>query len=223
MDGYYRVGELGMNLAAGSFVIPAARFEPIDAATRLLEEAEARARQIIADAEQAYRDEQKRGYEDGLTEARLSASERLLAENRALEVGLQKIEHELSRVVISCVKKLIDSFSDAQRAEAMVHAALRQMRQEKRAELRVPVALFPHFRSSIAALTKEFPEVELVDVVEDGSLEGSHIILETSIGRVDGNLDSRLGDLDVIIHRAHAGPTEPPQTSAADPVHANHE
>jgi hypothetical protein len=63
---------------------------------------------------------------------------------------------------------------------------------------------------------------ELVDVVEDSTLEGSHIILETSIGRVDGNIGQRLSDLDVIIHRAHASAAEPPHGTAADPLQAPH-
>ena len=222
MDGYYRIGELGASLASGPFVIPAQRFEPIDAATRLLQEAEARARQIVADAEQAYRDEQKRGYDDGLAEARLGTVERLLAENRSLEIGLQNFEHDLSRIVMSCVRKLVDGFNDAERAEALVRTALKQMRQEKRAELRVPPALGQHFKGMIGNLIQEFPEVELVDVVEDSSLEGSHIVLETSIGRVDGNLGQRLSDLDVIIHRAHASAAEAAPSTAADPLQASH-
>ena len=223
MDGYYRIGELGLSLASGPFVIPADRFEAVDGATRLLQDAEAKAKDIIAAAEQAYRDEQKRGYEDGLTEARLGAAERLLSENRALEIGLQNLEHDLSRVVMSCVRKLVDGFNDSEKAEALVRAALKQMRQEKRAELRVAPALSAHFKGMIGDLIKEFPEVELVDVVEDHTLEGSHIIVETSIGRVDGNIGQRLTDLDVIIHRAHASAAEPAHGSAADPLQAPHD
>jgi type III secretion protein L len=202
--GYYRLNELDFKLAAGAHVVPRSEFAAVEQANHLLSEAEATCARIIREAEEAYQSEMRRGYEDGLVEARIQSVGQLLQENRELDQGLLEIQRDLARLVVDCVRKLVDGFDDVTRAEALVKAAMRQMRRENVAELRVPTSLHEHFRQRIAAILSEFPEVQLVDVVEDSTLEPPRIILETSIGRVDGNLAQRLDDLETVIRSAHA-------------------
>jgi flagellar biosynthesis/type III secretory pathway protein FliH len=59
-----------------------------------------------------------------------------------------------------------------------------------------------HFRTAIASITREFPEIELVDVVEDAALTAPQIVLETSIGRVEGDFGHRVGELEEILRTA---------------------
>jgi type III secretion protein L len=202
--GYYRLSELGFKLAAGAHIVRRSEFAAIEQANRLLAQAEATCAQMLEQAEKSYQDETRRGYEDGLVEARIQSVGQLLTENRELDQGLLEIQRDLARLVVDCVRKLVDGFDDVSRAEALVKAAIRQMRREKVAELRVSPALHEHFRERISAITSEFPEVQLVDVVEDPTLDSSRIILETSIGRVDGNIEQRLDDLETVIRSAHA-------------------
>jgi type III secretion protein L len=202
--GYYRLNELDFKLAAGAHIVPRSEFAAVEQANHLLSQAEATCARIIREAEEAYQSEMRRGYEDGLVEARIQSVGQLLQENRELDQGLLEIQRDLARLVVDCVRKLVDGFDDVTRAEALVKAAMRQMRRENAAELRVPTSLHEHFRQRIAAILGEFPEVQLVDVVEDSTLEPPRIILETSIGRVDGNLAQRLDDLETVIRSAHA-------------------
>jgi type III secretion protein L len=202
--GYYRLNELEFKLAAGAHIVPRPEFAAVEEANRLLSQAEATCAQILQRAEEAYQNEMRRGYEDGLVEARIQSVGQLLNENRELDQGLLEIQRDLARLVVDCVRKLVDGFDDVTRAEALVKAAMRQMRRENVAELRVPSSLHRHFRERIGAILSEFPEVQLVDVVEDSTLEPPRIILETSIGRVDGNLARRLDDLETVIRSAHA-------------------
>jgi type III secretion protein L len=202
--GYYRLNELDFKVAAGAHVVPRSEFAAVEEANRLLSQAEATCARILREAEEAYQNEMRRGYEDGLVEARIQSVGQLLHDNRELDQGLLEIQRDLARVVIDCVRKLVDGFDDVTRAEALVKAAMKQMRRENVAELRVPTSLHGHFRERIAAILSAFPEVQLVDVVEDSTLEPPRIILETSIGRVDGNLAQRLDDLETVIRSAHA-------------------
>ena len=202
MVGYYRLSDLGFRLAAGAHVIKRAEFSAVDEANRLLGEAESKAAAIVAAAQKAYEEEKLRGYRDGLADARLEAVQRLLEESAVLDQSLVQIERDLSRLTAASVRKLIDGFDDEARAEAVIRVALKQMRREKRAELRVPSRLFEHFRGRIGEIVKDFPEVDLVDVVDDPALDPSQIILETSIGRVDGDLGARLEDLESVIRSA---------------------
>jgi type III secretion protein L len=202
--GYYRLNELGFKLSAGAHIIRRSEFAALEEANEIISDAEATAAQIGQEAKEAYDAEKQRGYEDGLVEARIHSVGQLLHENHQLDQGLLGIERDLSRLVSSCIRKFIGGFDNAARAEALVKAAMKQMRREKLAELKVPTELYPYFRERITAIVNEFPEVQLIDVIEDPSLDPSRIILETNIGRVDGNIVQRLDDLEAVIRSAHA-------------------
>lgn len=208
MVGYYRLKELGYRLPAGTQILSKEEFAPIAQATALLADAEARAAAIVAESEAAYQRECARGYEDGMAKARLEAAERLLEESGILDAKLREIERDLAQVVTTCVRKLVDTFDDITRAEATVRGALKQMRREKKAELRVSSEQLAHFRAAIGDIIKDFPEVELVDVIEDTSLVAPQVILETSIGRVEGDFGRRLAELEEILRTAASRRTE---------------
>jgi type III secretion protein L len=197
--GYYRLKELGFRLPAGAHVLTADAVAPLDAATALLAEAEARADSIVAQAREEYERQSRQGYEDGLARARVEAVERLLREGAALDAGLAAMEAELGRVVTACVRKLVDTFDDQARAEAVVRGALRQMRRERRFELRVSPPQYTAFKEGIGAITAEFPEIELIDVVEDAALTPPQIVIESSIGRVEAAFGDSLAEFEAVL------------------------
>lgn len=199
MAGYYRLKDLGFTLASGAHVLSREAVEPIAAATALVDEAHRSAEQIVADARDAYEAEKRRGYEEGLTLARLETARMLLAETDLLDRKLAGAEAELTDVVVAAVRRLVQGFSDREKAEILVRAALKQMRREKKAELRVSHEQYHELRESISGLLKEFPEVELVDVVEDPTLVAPQVIVETSIGRVEGDIGRHLEELEAIV------------------------
>jgi type III secretion protein L len=199
MAGYYRLKELGFSLAAGAHVLPKDAVEPLAAATALVDEAHRSAEQIVADAREAYEAEKRRGYEEGLALAKLEAARMLLAETDLLDRKLAGAEAELTDVVVTAVRRLVQGFSDREKAEILVRAALKQMRREKKAELRVSHEQYFELRESITGILQEFPEVELVDVVEDPTLVAPQVIVETSIGRVEGDIGRHLDELEAIV------------------------
>ncbi|GJD91454.1 Yop proteins translocation protein L [Methylobacterium hispanicum] len=216
MVAYYRLSELGYRLAPGLQVLPPEAFEPVPAATALLRDAEARAAAIVAEAEQEYARRSAQGYADGLARAELESVERLLREGVQLDAGLKAAEAEMARIVMACVRRLVDSFDDEARTVAAVRGALRQMRRERRAELRVAPAHYAAMRDRIAGIVADFPEVEFVDVVEDPALMPPQIVLESSIGRVETAVDAGLDALEAIVRGAAAGHSD----SSADPAGA---
>jgi len=112
MAGYYRLKPLGFTLAAGAHVLPRAEVEPIEAATALLDEAKQQAEAIVAEARQAFEDEKRRGYDEGLTAGRIEAARMLLAETELLDGKLAGIETELAGLVVASVRRLVQGFSD---------------------------------------------------------------------------------------------------------------
>jgi type III secretion protein L len=195
----YRLREIGVRLASGAHIIPAADFAAIEEARSVVAAAEDRGREIVEGAKKICEEEKLRGYRDGQQQARLEAVERLLAEARTLDSGLQAVERDLAHLVEACVRKIIYGFDDAARAEAAVRQALAKMRRERRVELRTPPALYAFFRATIDAIRREYPEIELIDVVQDESLDAEQIVVESSIGRVDANLGQKLRELRLLL------------------------
>lgn len=202
MVGYYRVKELGFRLPSGAHIIPKAAFEAVDEACAIVDAARQLADTIIADSRHSFDETKRRGYEEGMTQARLEAVDRLMREQRGLDSRIAALEGDISELVIAAVRSLIDTFDDNAKADVLVRAAVRQMRREKKAELRVSFAQYQHIREVIGTIIADFPEVELVDVVADDMLETPQIIVETAIGRVEGDMGRNIDDLALAIRRA---------------------
>lgn len=202
MVSYYRLKELGFRLASGAHVLPKEAFEPVEAASALLEQARAEAARIVKAARAEFQSQRKRGHEEGLAQARLEATGRLLEENNLFERKILGMEKELTEIVVAGVRRLVNGFDDRAKAESIVRAALRQMRREKKAELRVSPEQHADMKASIDDIAKEFPELELIDVVEDATLVAPQIIIETSIGRVECDLGRSMEELEHVLRGA---------------------
>ncbi|WP_181705357.1 type III secretion system stator protein SctL [Chthonobacter rhizosphaerae] len=212
MAGYFRVSHLGFSLPAGSAVLKAAEVEAVEAADTILATAEARAAAIVAEAEAAFAREVERGYRKGLADADVAAVDRLIAESAALNQTLRAVEHDLARVVVACVRSLVEDFDDAAKAEALLRSALKQLRREKRVQLRVSPRQVAHLRAALERIQPEFPEIELVDVVEDHALVAPRLIVEAPVGRVDADIGDRLDELErLILNRFRAEPAVRPE------------
>lgn len=196
MVGTYRLAEFGFRLASGAHLMRRADVETLETANALVVAAEARASAIEASAAEAFEAERRRGYEDGTAAARLDAAERLLAESLTLDQRLDEVEGELADLVLQGVRKLVAEFDERAKAESMVRAALTQMRREKKAEIRVSRAQLGELRAVAERVRGEFPELQLVDVLGDDALQSPNVVVETAIGRVEGDLGRAVGDLE---------------------------
>jgi type III secretion protein L len=210
MVGVYRLKTTGFKLAGGSHVIPGALFDAIDRADQIVASAEAEAERIRGEAQLAYEQEKQRGRAEGLQQAQIEAIGRLVEETGELDRALAAAEGDLARLVVAAVKKIIADYDDLARAEAVVRSALAHMRREKRAELSVAPALADALRGRIGVILADYPDMEFVEVTADPSLGEGQIVLQSAIGRVDGDLAQRLDELETVIRAAHARLTADP-------------
>ncbi len=200
----YLLKDLDHKLAQGTAVIKRDDFSKVEHANELVRNAEIRAAEIIADAERHFQSEKKRGFTEGMEQSNRDAFERLLNEQLALDKKLSIIEGSLSSLVNACVRKLISTFSNTELAEATTRNALGKMRRENRVQLRVPIDLVAGFKKRVDVIVQDFPEIELIEVLEDSSLVSPNVILESSIGRIDCNFDNKLEDLEILLTRITA-------------------
>lgn len=200
MGSIYRLKQLDLALPAGSHILPQGEAAGLHEAAGILETAEAEASRIRGEAKAVYEAERARGYAEGIGKAELDTAARLIAETELLGRRLSDVESKLAELVIGCVRRIMEGFSDDEKARSFVRSALKRMRQESRVELRVPPAKVKEARASAANLVDEFPEIDLIDVVEDNSLEPRKLILESPLGRIAIDLDGGLEHLRHLLH-----------------------
>jgi type III secretion protein L len=161
-------------------------------AQQMLQDARAEADRIRAEAEQAYEAEKQRGYEEGLTMARMDEAERLI-ENATRTVDyFAGIEQKIVALVMNAVRRIMADFDDTTRVLAVVQSGLSVMRNQKQLTLRLSPEHAATVRERAQQLLERFPGVGMMDIVPDNRLKGDAAILESEMGVVEASVDLQL-------------------------------
>ena len=195
MATFYKLQSLGHGLAAPSGVVKAATLAELGQAGDILAEAERQAAALREQAQQVYDAEKRRGYAEGRAEANTERAIRMIEDTARVDARLADLESELGGVVFACVRQIIQGFEDDTLAEQVARSALASMRAEQRGQLHVSTAALKHTRAALPGLLKDFPEIELVDVIEDPNLTAPDVRLESAMGVVTFVLDDTLDAL----------------------------
>ena len=161
-------------------------------AEQVLAEAQAEAQRIRAQAVQAYEDERRNGYEEGLATARMEEAERLI-ENATRTVDyFAAIEQKIVSLVMNAVRKIMAEFDDTTRVLSVVQSGLSVMRNQKQLTLRLPPEHIEMVRARAQQLLERFPGVGMMDIVPDARLKGDAAILESEMGVVEASVELQL-------------------------------
>lgn len=165
-------------------------------AQNLLSQAREEAIRIRSQAVQAYEDEKQRGYEEGLTMARMDEAERLI-ENASRTVDyFAAIEQKIVSLVINSVRRIMSDFNDTERVLAVVQSGLSVMRNQKQLTLRLSPQHAETVKTKAQQLLEQFPGVGIMDIVADSRLKGDAAILESEMGVVEASVDLQLKALE---------------------------
>lgn len=209
MASVYKLKDLGASLTPGAQIIKSAEFSAVETAQQILADAQEQANAVLEHAKEVYEEQKKLGYEDGVRKAQAEAAERLVREHAHLDKRLREAEQDVVAVVITLLRRLLDEYDDAERVRLMARSMLNTLRSEKRVRLLVPPQMYSHAMSMTKSIMEGYKQVEFLEVVEDADLEGTHIVLEAPIGRVDGNLTLRLQEIEQMLRQAVSAPTAP--------------
>jgi type III secretion protein L len=217
MVDYYRLTDVGLQLGAGTRIIKRAEMADLDAAADVVAAARQRAAEIVAEAERLRESERQRGYEEGLKTAQADSFERLIREQVQFDEALERSRADITDLVLACTRSIVQHLDPADVAVSMTRTALGRMRREKRCQLFAPASLVPEIQARIEAILADFPEIELVDVVEDASLSEPNVVLVSALGRVSCSLDESMVALEAALRgggmsgRARPEPAAVPQ------------
>ncbi len=164
-------------------------------ASQLIEQAEAKAAQIIQDAEKIYEQRKVEGYKDGLSEVQMEHVEKIMETVISSVTFIENIESTLVDVVVSSIRKVMNSCSKEELAEQVVHKALNNIRSNQKALLRV----CPEDEKTVKTFLANMLTGDgsgFIDVISDPRLERTSCILESELGVVDASLDVQLQALE---------------------------
>ena len=187
-----RVGSRIVRPTPGAKLIKAADYASIRKADAIIADAEARAREIIASAQEAHEAERKRGYEDGREEAQIESAERMIETTSRTIDYFSRIEGEMVELVLGAVSKIFSDFDDEARVLLVVKSALGAVRNQKQMTLRVPPHHLDTVRAHVNELLAAYPGVGYLDISADPRLGGDSCILESEIGIVEASVESQI-------------------------------
>jgi type III secretion protein L len=161
-------------------------------AEQVLQEARAHAERIRSEANEAFEAEKQRGYEEGLTMARMDEAERLI-ENATRTVDyFAGIEQKIVGLVMNAVRRIMADFDDTTRVLAVVQSGLSVMRNQKQLTLRLSPEHAEGVKARAQDLLERFPGVGMIDIVADHRLKGDAAILESEMGVVEASVELQL-------------------------------
>lgn len=164
-------------------------------AQALRAQAQSDADDIRREAQDAYEAQCRRGYDEGLEQARLQEAERMIESVGRTVEYLAKVESEIVDLVMIAVKKIFADFDDHERVLVVARGALSALRNQKQMTLRVAPPQAPRLKERLDELLADYPNVGYLDVVPDARLSGDACMLESEIGSVEASIDGQIAAL----------------------------
>lgn len=176
-------------------VISAADYAVWGEARALIDAAEAEAAAIRASAREAYEQERRRGYDDGVEAARVESAEQMIANVSSTIDYYEKVEVRMVELVLQAMRRIIADFDDRTRVSVVVRSALSAVRNQKQVTLRIAPDKLEQLKQATDELLATFPGIGYVDTVADGRLTGDACIVETEIGVVEASMEGQIAAL----------------------------
>lgn len=177
---------------AGSKVLAQERLQTLREAASLIDVATERARNIIADANGAHEAERRKGYAQGLDEARREQATQVIV-NVARNIDfLEKSEDRIVDLVMQAVRKVIEGFGDRERTVAAVRSVLAIARDQKQVTLRLSPEQADALRAQIQDMMAAYPSIGFIEVVSERQLTGDACVMESEMGVVEASIEIQL-------------------------------
>ena len=177
---------------AGSKVLAQERLQTLREAASLIDVATERARNIIADANGAHEAERRKGYAQGLDEARREQATQVIV-NVARNIDfLEKSEDRIVDLVMQAVRKVIEGFGDRERTVAAVRSVLAIARDQKQVTLRLSPEQADALRAQIQDMMAAYPSIDFIEVVSERQLTGDACVMESEMGVVEASIEIQL-------------------------------
>ena len=175
-------------------------------AAEIIATAETESARIVEEAKRAYESERKRGYEDGLAEAKEKILEQKLDLIAESVDYMQSVENEMGGIVMKALRKCVSDIGDETMTVQVVKKAMEAIvRAQRQVTIRVPSDKVQLVKDRMGEILKDFPAVNFTEVIEDTRLTGAACVVETAAGMVESSVDSQLKAIEKSIKKRLKG------------------
>ncbi|MDG9668387.1 HrpE/YscL family type III secretion apparatus protein [Hahella sp. CR1] len=147
---------------------------------------------IMQQAREAYEEEKKRGFEEGLREARHKQVELMLANAAQIIHSYQEIEQTLTNLVIESVRKILNEFDKEELAYQVVRKALYHIGEGAQVTVKIATDVAAPVRAKIKEALEFYPGLEKFEVIADPNLGDGDCQIESNFGVIRANVDDQM-------------------------------
>ncbi len=161
-------------------------------ANEIIAKAEEKAKSIIEDAEKVFEERKQEGYDEGILEGKLEASEKMLDTTLAAVDYLEHLEQSLVDIVQTAVRKVIGDIDDKERIVKVVQNALLKVHSQQKILVKVSPEDEKSLRESLELMLKSSPDtLSFLDIIADPRMKKGDCILESELGILDASLETQ--------------------------------
>ena len=191
-----------LELVSSGRLVKAADVAAVKTAGEIIAAAEAEAARLKAAAVQAYEDEKRRGFEEGLQNGLKKVIEDKLDFVYESAAHMESLEGKLADIVIKALYKCVSQIGDKTLVIEIIRKIMKAVvRNQRQIVLKVAPDMVETVNARLNGILADFPVLERVEVVEDARLKGSAAIIETEAGIADASVETQLAAIEKSIRK----------------------
>jgi type III secretion protein L len=164
--------------------------------TQFVEQANREAAAIRSEALEQAEEERRRGYAAGIDAANVERAGIIADALAHRDAYLAAVEPELIGVVLNAVRKIFAEFDEPARVRIVVGKALKTLREQTHATVRVHPSEFEALQASAALLASQYPSLQMLSVESDARIEAGRCVLSTDVGIVETDIESQIREIE---------------------------
>ena len=192
MSKIYVVKMKPKSIHLGEKIVSFAEYADFVESQKVLHDARQRAADILKDAQHAYEEEKKRGYQDGIEASKAYQGEKMIDVATATVDYLASIEGKVTDIVLATVRKIIGNLDKTELALGLIRLALGKVSNESKVVLRIPFEQADEINQKLVQLKVEMSDIGYLEVVTDEQMKIGTCRVETEMGSVDSSIESHM-------------------------------
>ena len=191
-----------LELVSSGRLVKAADVAAVKSAAEIIASAEEEAAKLKAAALQAYEEEKKRGFEEGLQRGLKKVIEDKLDFAYESAAYMESVEGKLADIVIKALYKCVSQIGDKTLVVEIIRKIMKAVvRNQRQITLKVAPDMVETVNVKLDEILADFPALERAEVVEDSRLKGSAAIIETEAGIADASVETQLAAIEKSIRK----------------------
>ncbi|RED43732.1 type III secretion system stator protein SctL [Aestuariispira insulae] len=166
-----------------------------------LSEAQTRADQLIEDAHTLREEIFEEARQAGFAQGEADLLRRIQANADCLQEKLLQLDKVLPGIIITCIRKIVGQWDDAELVKAIASETLETLRAKNRLVLRVAPSVMPDVQAWLSSRAASDHGKQISVVVPDQGMEVSSLVVETEDGLLDASFNVQLSTLKTVLEQ----------------------